>query len=69
MIRAQKAGLHRGGIPDMFRIEPSEQEKQYAKMKEAMVEKLKPTPDMVNQISGNASLLSGGCGSVLALMG
>lgn len=59
MIRAQKAGLGRGGIPDMFRIEPSEQEKQYAKMKEAMVEKLKPTPDMVEQISGNASLLSG----------
>ncbi|KXZ56702.1 hypothetical protein GPECTOR_1g632 [Gonium pectorale] len=58
MIRAKQP--HTGGpaIPDFLRVEPDEQERRYMAMKNELIEKLKPTPDMVSQIGQDPSLLA-----------
>lgn len=59
MIRAKQAGGPATGpaIPDFLRVQPDDDEKKYAAMKKELLDKLKPTPDVVNQIAGNADLL------------
>lgn len=61
-IKARPKGLHSGPqIPDFMKIEPSEQEKAYAAYKTQLVEALKPTPDMMNTVGTNPTLLAGEC--------
>lgn len=50
------AGKH---IPDFMMLEPSEQQQQYELYKKELLDKLKPTEDMVAKITANAELAAG----------
>lgn len=63
MIRAKQPPQPGGGpaIPDFMRVEPDEQELRYRALRQEMLDKLKPTPDTVADISKNPELLGCGC--------
>lgn len=63
MIRAKQPAQPGGGpaIPDFLRVEPDEQEIRYRALRQEMLDKLKPTPDTVADISKNPELLGCGC--------
>ncbi|EFJ42953.1 hypothetical protein VOLCADRAFT_96874 [Volvox carteri f. nagariensis] len=58
MIRAKKGVGNGPVIPDFLRVEPDEQEKRYMAMKADLVEKLKPTPDVMTKIGQDPGLLA-----------
>lgn len=61
MLRGAKgpAGLGAKAIPDFLRVEPDEQEKRYNAFKQELVEKLKPTPETIGDITKDPTLLAG----------
>ena len=56
-----KAAVHQEGpsIPDFMRVPEDENSKKAEALKQKLVEELKPTPDMINQVMGNSALLAG----------
>ncbi|PNW84998.1 hypothetical protein CHLRE_03g167500v5 [Chlamydomonas reinhardtii] len=59
MLRAKPKAVGSGpDIPDFMRVEPDEQAKMYDVYKSELVNKLKPTPDMVSAIGKDPELLS-----------
>ncbi|KAG2443035.1 hypothetical protein HYH02_009450 [Chlamydomonas schloesseri] len=59
MLRAKPKTVGSGpDIPDFMRLEPDEQAKMYETYKSELVNKLKPTPDMVSAIGKDPELLS-----------
>mmetsp|Transcript_20376 Transcript_20376/g.36564 ORF Transcript_20376/g.36564 Transcript_20376/m.36564 type:complete len:148 (-) Transcript_20376:55-498(-) len=56
-VKASK-NSEKKAIPDFLKIEPSEEEKKYQKYKEDLIEKLKPTPDMIANISKDDQLVN-----------
>ena len=59
-IRAKaSSGVGEKSIPSFLRVDPSESEVALGKMKEKLVEEMKPTPDMINSIQGDSNLMDG----------
>lgn len=59
-LKGKKGGVGSGPqIPDFLRVEPDEQEKRYAAMKGELVDKLKPTPDMMSKVASDPTLITG----------
>ncbi|GFR41278.1 hypothetical protein Agub_g1953 [Astrephomene gubernaculifera] len=60
MIRAKQPHAGSGpAIPDFLRVEPDEYEKRYAAAKADLLDKLKPSPDVVSKIGQDPQLLAG----------
>ena len=56
-MRAKKGGLGAGPtIPDFLKVEP---DKRAGAIKEHIVDVMKPTPDLLNQVQANPALLAG----------
>lgn len=47
-------------IPAMFKLEPSEQQKRLDGMKQQLLDVLQPTPDTIESVSKDKTLLAGG---------
>ena len=58
-LKGKKGGVSGPQIPDFLRVEPDEQEKRYAAMKGELVDKLKPTPDMMSKVASDPTLITG----------
>lgn len=60
-IKANRSSLPPGSkaIPGCMMLEPSEQQKQYEAYKAQMLDKLRPTEDMVSKITSNPLLAEG----------
>ena len=58
-IRAKAPGAGGKSIPSFMRVDPSESEVALGKMKEKLVAEMKPTPDMIGSIQGDAALMEG----------
>jgi hypothetical protein len=52
----QQAGK---AIPDMFKLEPSEEQRRYGIVKKQLVDALAPTPDTIAAVGSNPVLASG----------
>lgn len=61
LIKAKAAEQQQAGkaIPDIFKLEPSEEQRRYGMVKKQLVDALAPTPDTIAAVGSDPVLASG----------
>jgi hypothetical protein len=61
LIKANPAEQQQAGtaIPDIFKLEPSEEQRRYGVVKSQLLEALAPTPDTIQAVGSDPVLASG----------